>query len=229
MLTDRGIREALGSGDLDIDPFEAKSLQPASYDLRVGRSAFSSSASSKIDVASRGLVVVEPGEFVVVETLERVGCSASVAAQLGLASEYARQGVLLLSGPQVDPGFDGILVVRLMNLSPSRVGLPYGAPFLTAQFFKLAAPVEHPYQGSRQGQQGIGPVDIQELTQTEALTLGQVVKTIGALAENVSRLTTDVAELRGTVNRFTWLVPLVITIVMTLLTIIVSVAIAAAT
>ncbi len=109
----------------------------------------------------------------------------------------------MLSGPQIDPGFEGILVVRLMNLAPTTVALPYKAPFLTVQFFKLSEPVAQPYSGPRQGQSGITDRDIQELTQTEALTLGGVVKTLGALAA-------DVKELRGSVGRLSWSVPLLV-------------------
>ncbi len=103
----------------------------------------------------------------------------------------------MLSGPQIDPGFEGVLVVRLINLAPTTVALPYKAPFLTAQFFGLNEPVEKPYEGPRQKQQGITDRDIQELTQTEALTLGGVVKTLSALAA-------DVRELKGSVFRLSW-------------------------
>lgn len=136
----------------------------------------------------------------VVEALERVKFGPSIAAQLGLRSEYARRGLLMLSGPQIDPGFAGALVVRLINLAPTSVALPFKAPFMTAQFFKLSEPVAQPYEGPRQGQTGITNQDIQELTQTEALTLGGVVKTLGALAA-------DMRELKGSVGRLSWIVP----------------------
>jgi len=71
---------------------------------------------------------------------------------------------------------------------------------MTAQFFKLSEPVAQPYEGPRQGQTGITNQDIQELTQTEALTLGGVVKTLGALAA-------DMRELKGSVGRLSWIVP----------------------
>jgi len=109
----------------------------------------------------------------------------------------------MLSGPQIDPGFKGILVVRVVNLAPKRIALPYEAPFLTVQFFRLSKPSSRAYSGTQQGQTGITARDIQELTETEGLTLGQVMKTLSAMAS-------DVAELKGSVSRLAWLVPLVV-------------------
>jgi hypothetical protein len=93
--------------------------------------------------------------------------------------------------------------------------LGHEAPFLTAQFFKLAQPVAEPYSGARQGQTGLGAIDIEELSQTEGLTLGEMVKTLGTLAH-------DVAELRGSVSKLTWLIPLIVGIGLALVTIIVA-------
>ncbi len=211
MLTDAEIRDAISRGELAIEPLADPSLQAASYDCSVGKYAYSSTSTERIDVGVKGLLVIDPGEFVVVETLERVSCGPQVAAQLGLRSEFARQGLLLLSGPQIDPGFSGILVVRLVNLAPVKVTLQFGAPFLTLQFFALTRPVERPYDGVRQRQEGITPRDIQELAQTEGLTLGQVVKTLGVLAHDVGELKTSVGRLEGSVSRLSWLVPLIVT------------------
>lgn len=36
ILTDLAIREAVDKGEIEIDPFDAKQLNPASYDLRLG-------------------------------------------------------------------------------------------------------------------------------------------------------------------------------------------------
>lgn len=36
ILTDRQIREAVNSNDIEIDPFEDDQVQAATYDLRVG-------------------------------------------------------------------------------------------------------------------------------------------------------------------------------------------------
>jgi dCTP deaminase len=203
LLSDSQIRQSIKDGVFSLEPFEESCLQPASYDLRVGRYAFASSLREKVDLSQKGILRIEPGEFAVIETLEKTEFGNQIAAQLGLRSEYARQGLLMLSGPQVDPGFRGVLIVRLINLAPIPIVLAYGSPFLTMQFFHLPQPVSQTYRGPYQGQTGISARDIQELTQTEGLTLGAVIKTLSALAK-------DVAELRGSIARLSWLVPLIV-------------------
>jgi dCTP deaminase len=210
MLTDTEIREALVPGELAIDPFAEGCLQSASYDFRVGGQAFLSGTDEITDVSNKGLVIIEPGEFAVIATRERVSCGPQYAAQLGLDSKYARQGLVLLSGPQIDPGFDGVLIVRVTNLSPRRVTLTHEAPFLTVQFFRLNQPVAHPYRGSRQGQTGLGTNDIEELTHPDSPTLGGMVKSLSVLASDVGELTTSVARLEGSMSRLSWVIPLLV-------------------
>jgi dCTP deaminase len=210
LLSDTKIQEAISTGLFSLEPFESRSLQPASYDLRVGKYAFTSSLREKMDVSQKGILRIEPGEFAVVETLETLKFGNQIAAQLGLRSEFARQGLMMLSGPQIDPGFNGVLIVRLINMAPTTIVLTYGTPFLTTQFFDLQYPVSKPYCGPYQNQTGLNARDIQELTQTEGLTLGAVIKTLSAIAKDVNALTNEVATLRGSVSRLTWFIPLII-------------------
>ena len=205
MMTDHEIRAAIEKQEIILHPFDPASVEPASYDVRVGKWAFASSLREKLNLSEKGVLIVEPGEFAVLESRERVELDNSTAAQLGLRSEYARRGLLMLSGPQIDPGFIGILVVRVINLAPKPIAMPYESPFLTLQFFRLNTPVTKPYSGPQQGQGGISARDIQELVETEGMTLGQVMKTLGALAK-------DVAELRGSVGRLSWLLPVIVAI-----------------
>jgi deoxycytidine triphosphate deaminase len=215
MLTDQEMRVAINDDLMAIEPLCDDSLQAASYDMRVGDRAFVSGDDAVTDVANKGLVIVEPGEFAVVQTLERVHCGPQVAGQIGLASTYARQGLTLLSGPQIDPGFDGVLVVRVTNLAPRRITLPYGAPFLTTQFFRLKHPVAKPYTGARQGQTGIGPRDIEQLTDKESPTIGGMVRSLATLAE-------DVGDLKTSVKWIAWAIPVVVTIGMAVIGVVVA-------
>ncbi len=215
MMTDHEIRAAVQNGEIILNPFDDSKVEPASYDARVGMWAFSSSSRERIDLGARGVLIVEPGEFAVLECRERVELNNRTVAQLGLRSEYARRGLLMLSGPQIDPGFSGVLVVRLINLAPKPIALPYEAPFMTLQFFRLASATTRPYSGPQQGQSGISARDIQELVETEALTLGGMTRTLGALAK-------DVAELRGSVSKLTLWVPVILALGIAVITIVVS-------
>jgi dCTP deaminase len=215
MMSDTEIRSAISDREIVLNPFCPDRLEPASYDARVGTWAFSSSLREKIRLSEKGLLVIEPGEFAVLETRERITLSNRVAGQLGLRSEYAKQGLLMHSGPQIDPTFEGILKVRLVNLAPKKIALTYEAPFLTIQFFRLASPVSRTYAGPSQKQEGVGGADIQDLVEMEGMTLGQVMKTLAALAK-------DVSELRGSVSRLSWILPLIISFGIAIIAILVA-------
>jgi len=215
MMSDTEIRAAMLAGEIVIEPFDSSRLEPASYDSRIGTWAFASSLKEKVNLSHKGMLIIEPGEFAVVESREHIMLDDRTAGQLGLRSEYAQRGLLMLSGPQIDPTFDGVLTVRLMNLAPKAIALTYEAAFLTIQFFRLSSPVSKTYSGPRQKQAGITSTDIQDLVDTEGMTLGQVMKTLGALAK-------DVAELRGSIARLSWSVPIIVGVGMAIVGIIVS-------
>ena len=72
---------------MEIDPLAPSSLQPASYEMRVGHEAYVSSSEEKIDVRNKGLVIIDPGEFAVVITRER----ACIAGHKSLVNWGCRQ------------------------------------------------------------------------------------------------------------------------------------------
>jgi len=67
----------------------------------------------------------------------------------------------------------------------------------------LSNPVTRPYAGARQEQEGISARDIQELVDTEGLTLGQVMKTLSLLAH-------DVSELKGSIKWLAIILPSIV-------------------
>ena len=105
MMTDSEIRSAIEKREIVLDPPDFARIEPASYDARVGNWAFASSSKDRVNLKEKGLLIIEPGEFAVLESRERIELNNKTAAQLGLRSEYARRGLLMLSGPQIDPGF----------------------------------------------------------------------------------------------------------------------------
>lgn len=159
LMSDKDIREAMSSEELIIRNFSPKVLQPASYDMRVGKEAFSSHEKGRIDVTRERPLVIKPGDFILIRTYESIKLSPRIAGRIGLRSFYARKGLALLAGPQIDPGFDGVLVVGLHNLDANELKLPYRDPFCTVEFYRLSEPVQQPYQGDYQHQRKINERD----------------------------------------------------------------------
>jgi dCTP deaminase len=112
MMSDKEILEAMKSGRITIKNFDASLLHPASYDARVGEVVFKTRPEKGlVNVREKGLITIEPGEFAILTTFEHFELSVDVAGHIGLRSYFARKGLVLLSGPQINPGFRGLLVL----------------------------------------------------------------------------------------------------------------------
>ncbi|ASJ12023.1 dCTP deaminase [Thermococcus thioreducens] len=145
MLPDWKIRR-----EILIEPFSERSLQPAGYDLRVGREAYING--KLIDVEEAGKVAIPPKTYALILTLERVRLPDDVMGDMKLRSSLAREG-LLGSFAWVDPGWDGNLTLGIYNASDEPVELAYGERFVQIAFIRLEGPARNPYRGNYQGSQ----------------------------------------------------------------------------
>jgi dCTP deaminase len=159
VLSDQEIKKALEKGDLLIEPFCEKSLQPASYDLTVGREAFA--RGKIIDLDKVKFVRIERGDFAVLTTVEKIHCDLSIAGKFGLRSYLARKGLVLLSGVQIDPGYTGTLTAFLFNLGPEDVIIQPSETFATVEFSRTLVPASRGYDGPYQNQKGIPMRDLE--------------------------------------------------------------------
>ncbi|MDV3104171.1 dCTP deaminase [Thermococcus waiotapuensis] len=147
MLPDWEIRK-----EILIEPFSEDSLQPAGYDLRVGREAYINGRF--IDVEREGRIVIPPKTHALVLTLERVKLPDDIMGDMKIRSSLAREGILG-SFAWVDPGWDGNLTLMLFNASDEPVELRYGERFVQIAFIRLEKPPRNPYRGNYQGSRGI--------------------------------------------------------------------------
>ncbi len=206
LMTGEMIRSAIQEGTLRIDNFSDSYLQPASYDARLGEDAITSSSREKINPAHKGLLTIPAGDFALVTTHERFEMPTDIAGHIGLRSHYSKKGLALLSGPQIDPGFRGVLVVGLSNLSPRDITIPYKQKFCTIEFYKLAEAATVPYSGEYQNQTGISPQDLENLVEAPGMTFGQVIKLLGELSLNVKSLSESVSFMK-------WMIPIALAVI----------------
>lgn len=223
ILTDRQIRAAKAENRIHIEPFEDKQVQAATYDLRVGAQGATTSSKKLINIKSDGYLLLEPGDFGVVTVLEEIRLDAQHAARFGLRSKYARKGLIATTGPQIDPGFHGRLIIGVTNLTPKAVSLPYMDDLVSVEFHRLEEPSSQPYNGPYQGKLDLGPEEIEFITESEGMALSEVLNTLRSLSSNVSTLTQSVSALAGEFNLFKWVVPLIVTIGMAVVAIIVAI------
>jgi dCTP deaminase len=153
VLVDEDIKKAVKSGEIELSDFSEKCLQPASYDLRVGEEGFTLSAGRVISIQNEGVLEIQPGDFALVMTHEKLRLPTNMLGRFGLRSAYARMGLLATAGPQVDPGFEGKLVIGIVNFSSRSIKLPYLIPFCTLELQRLQSSASAPYRGPYQGQE----------------------------------------------------------------------------
>ncbi|GAH79448.1 unnamed protein product, partial [marine sediment metagenome] len=135
--------------------------------------------------------------------------------RFGLRSKYARKGLIATTGPQIDPGYDGRLILGLTNLTPKAVSLPYKDDLVSIEFHRLEKPSTKPYSGPYQKKYELGPEDIENIVEAEAMTLSEVLTTLTSLSKNVGALTSDVRMMK-------WIVPIIVAIGMGAIGIIVA-------
>ena len=151
-ISDVQILEAIKNKEVAITPFDSKMLQPASYDLKVGKLAATvpKNGEPRIDLEKEGVLLIAPYAPAVVFTLEKLQLSTSYTGRFGLKSHLARRGITASVGVQIDPGYDGPLSVTLLNHTPTALMLNYGEDFLTLELHKLEVPASRPYDGDYQ-------------------------------------------------------------------------------
>jgi len=193
ILSDTQIQQALergvDQGGIAIEPFDRESLEPASYDLHVGdQAATTRKGTHKVDVSQEGMLILEPGDFAIVTTWEKIHFSAKHVGRFGLTSSYARKGLIATTGTQIDPGFQGRLLVGLTNLATQKIVLPHRDKFLTIEVHELSQPSAKPYAGPYQGRDELAPEDIKTVMEREALSLSEMTETLRTLVRTVDGL-----------------------------------------
>ena len=138
-----------------------------------------------VDVEKERMIQIGTGEFVEVFTMEKFAFPSNMCGRMGLRSYFTRKGLILFSGPQIDPGFKGNLIVSLFNTGPRTIVLKYGEDFCTIEFTRLEENVEKPYSGSYQEQTDFPSENIEFIIGAKGVTLYEVVDVMKALRGDV--------------------------------------------
>jgi deoxycytidine triphosphate deaminase len=119
-----------------IDPWDPARLKPASYELTVGPEFL---VDEKEGVAtSDEWIHIPPNALVFVSVMERLRLPLYLAASFNLHIDFIYRGLLLGTGPQVDPGFRGVLSCPIHNITNESVRLRVGQPFAKIEFLKIS-------------------------------------------------------------------------------------------
>jgi len=153
ILRHEDIEQELNHGRL-INQHTAASIQPSSYDLRVG-TVFRDGQIIKQDHQRAGeQFVIQPGEIVSLLTMEELHLPDDMIAIAFPMNKWSSEGLLVLNPGYVDPGFKGPLSVKIVNLRKTRISISRGQAIFTVSFFRIGGSTTHPYnRNSARGRQ----------------------------------------------------------------------------
>lgn len=199
-LSDVEILEALDSGEIAITPFDEDMLQPASYDLKIGKLAatVATNGDPRVDLEKEGVLLIPAYAPAVIFTLEDLRFSKSYIGHFGLTSGLARRGIHATLGIQADPGFDAPLSITLMNNTPNLVSLNYKDPFVTLEIEKLTRPASRAYDGKYQGKRTFSAEELAPVIGFKGHALTDVVKGF----EDIRDAVRGVAEMSQKLDTF---------------------------
>jgi dCTP deaminase len=155
ILTRDVILSALDSGDIAIDPFNAISLESASYNLNLhNQIRVFKEGLNEIDIAAVaddvnilvemtriidmniiGYYLLKPGELVLGMTEEKIRLSRDIAGWLQGRSRFARMGLMIhITASFMQPGSSNRLVFEIYNASRNAIKLRPAIPIAQVIF-----------------------------------------------------------------------------------------------
>ena len=165
ILSDRDLKIAIKAKKIVITPTPDFSTQlgTCSIDLRLGnvfrvfdhskypyidpsKKNFSNEITKKVVVKNGEGFVMQPGDFVLAVTLERVKIPKNLMGRLEGRSSLGRLGIVVHSTASIfDAGWDGKCVLELGNLGRMAVKLTPGMRICAMSFEELSSEAETPY------------------------------------------------------------------------------------
>jgi dCTP deaminase len=154
LLNDSAIRRYIDEQSIKIEPdITDEQIQPASLDVRMGEEAYAPESDTKL---GGDMIAIDPGQFLLGTTLDRIEMPSFLAAQLTGRSSIGRKGVIVhATAGWIDPGFNGQITLEMFNMSHETVWFEPGDRVAQLVFFPLTAPALEPYDGQYQDQVGV--------------------------------------------------------------------------
>jgi len=165
VLSDRDIRASIKKRKILITPAPDLTTQlgTCSLDLRLGnvfrifehskhayldpqKKDYTGEITKKVVVKKGGSFMMQPGDFVLAVTLERVKIPSNMMGRLEGRSSLGRLGIVVHSTASIfDAGWDGKCVLELGNLGRMAVKLTPGMRICAMSFEELSSEADIPY------------------------------------------------------------------------------------
>lgn len=124
-----------------IYPFDSEKLKSASYEASVGADCIyweDDGKKQSVDLSKKGSFVLEPNSIAFVTTREEFRLPDYMAVRFNLTITNVHRGLLLGTGPIVDPGFKGRILIPLHNLTTNKYKFCYEEKLIWLEFTKIS-------------------------------------------------------------------------------------------
>lgn len=160
-LSDTDIHKAVKAKKITLRPFEAKRLQPVSYDIRLGNKFIVNNESAthvidpvkKIYAKTREIVIKDGAEFVLHPGVSVLGTSKEYfgsdeyLVQIGGKSSLARIGLMIHNTAGIiNPGHFLNITLELTNQNNVPIVLRPGMDIAQLTFSKISSPPKRNYK-----------------------------------------------------------------------------------
>ncbi len=136
ILTGKEISDGIDKGL--ITNADKKRVSTCSYDLTVGRVFRDGQVIGPNNPPAHQQIIVAPGEVVTLLTAEELHLPNNVAATAYAMNSQSSEGFLVLNPGHVDPGYEGPLEIKAINLRKVPFALTMGDPVFTVVFDQLS-------------------------------------------------------------------------------------------
>lgn len=125
-----------------IDPFDKEKLKGVTYQCTFSGEAHRFDSETKgmkpIHLGDNEELVLEKNSITYLKIEEKIHVPDYMVLRFNLSVSNAYKGLLLGTGPIIDPGFDGNLFIPLHNLTGNEYVIKKGAPLIRIEFTKLS-------------------------------------------------------------------------------------------
>lgn len=133
-----------------VQNYDESCLGPATYHMRLGGKVLTWELGKKIEYILgenddtnkniRKNLILKPNSLTFVTTIEKFNLPKDIIARFNLKSKWVHQGILLGTGPIVDPELVANLLIPLHNFSNQTIEIEYNKKIISVEFTKTLNP-----------------------------------------------------------------------------------------
>jgi len=183
-----------------IRNWDQSCVEGASYDMRLGADIYRNGQHSTLN-SENASIKIEPGEFVTLSSLEHLKIPNDLVGHNGLSSTWTRRGVVSLFSPQIDPGFEGMLVVPVFNAGDSAVTIRLHEKIFTIEFTFTDKPAPYLWSERHGPQKNITSIPTPERIRPNFVDLHDIEKKQQDIQRSLDILNSRVDSLKASVDR----------------------------